>query len=63
MDHNVPVSDEIQPRRRRRSSRKSSKASFQQRKRLKNIGFWLLTGLIGGVVVAGIAVLAGGSGN
>ncbi len=50
-------------RRRRRSSQKSSKTKHQQRMQLKKLGYLLLTGLIGGVLVAGIAVLAGGSGN
>jgi hypothetical protein len=46
-------------RRRRRSHGKSSKTKHDQRKRLKRIGLWLLIGLIGGIIVAGIAVIAG----
>jgi len=59
---NTPVEDaQHTSRKRRRSSRKSSKASYQQRRRWKMIGFWLLAGLIGGVAVAAIAVIAGNS--
>jgi hypothetical protein len=49
------------PGRKRRSNRKSSKTVYERRRRLKMIGLWLLIGLIGGIVVAGIAVMAGGS--
>lgn len=61
MDNSLSTNAQPPPRRRRRSGKKSSKTIYQQRRRWKNIGFWLLAGLIGGIAVAGIAVLAGGS--
>jgi hypothetical protein len=46
--------------RRRRSSRKSSKEIYELKRRWKAIAFWLFLGLIGVIVVAAIAVFAGG---
>jgi hypothetical protein len=59
------LSDDAQnpPRRKRRSKGKSSKAKYEQRRRWKRTGLWLLVGLLGGVVVAAIATMAGGSGG
>lgn len=53
----VPAS----PRKRRRSHKKSSKELYQQRRRLKSIGIWLLTGAVGVLLVTAIAIFAGGA--
>jgi hypothetical protein len=53
---------EARPRR-RRSSKKSSKERYETRRKWRNIGWWLLLGLIGIVFVALIAVYAGSAGN
>jgi hypothetical protein len=58
---NIPAEIAEEPRRRRRSHKKSSKATFQRRRRIKQIGFWLVGGLVGGLIVTGIAILAGGA--
>ena len=56
--------DETEARpRKRRSHKKSSKELYEMRRRWKAIFFWLLLGLIGIVVVALIAVYAGGAGS
>ena len=51
------------PRRRRRSTKKSSKERYESRRKWKAIGYWLLLCLIGIVVVAAIAVYAGSAGG
>ena len=61
METNLVEETEVRPRRRR--SHKSSKQRYETRRRWKNIGWWLLLGLIGIVFVAMIAVFAGSSGE
>jgi len=61
MQNTLPDGAQNASGRKRRSHKKSSKQVYQQRRRLKKIGLWLLAGLVGGVIVAGIAVMAGGS--
>jgi len=63
MENTVAETAAEPPRRRRRSGKKSKKETYQQRKRLKNIGFWLLTGGIGVAIVTAIAIMAGGASN
>jgi len=50
-----------EPRRRRRSRRKSSKEIHERRRRLKNLGFWLLLSAVGVILATAIAILAGES--
>jgi len=50
-----------QPRRRRRSHRKSSKAAHERKRRLKNWGFWLVYGAVGVIIATAIAIMAGQS--
>ena len=59
----ISQTPEGQPRRRRRSRRKSSKASHEQRRRMKNVGFWLVYGAVGIIIVTAISVLVGQSSN
>jgi hypothetical protein len=61
MENTLAEETQNPPRRRRRTHRKSAKTSYQQRRRWKTIGMWLLAGLIGGVAVAAIAIMAGQS--
>jgi hypothetical protein len=49
------------PKRRRRSSRKSSKTTYQRRRQLRQLGYWIVVGIIGIVIVTAIAILAGQS--
>lgn len=58
MENSLAEIGHPQPHRRRRH-RKSRKELYQQRRRWKNIGFWVLVGVIGAAIVAGIAVFAG----
>jgi preprotein translocase subunit Sec63 len=50
---------EEEPKRRRRSSRKSSKQTYRRRRQLKILGYWLVIGAIGILIVTAIAILAG----
>jgi hypothetical protein len=50
-----------QPGRRRRSHRKSSKAAYERRRRMKSIALWLVLGAIGVIGITAIAILAGQS--
>jgi hypothetical protein len=61
MDPSQQTPDEQPPRRRRRSHRKSSKWSHEKRRRMRNLGFWLVYGAIGVIVATAIAILAGQS--
>jgi hypothetical protein len=51
------------PKKRRRSSRKSSKVTYQRRRELKRIGYWIVLGVIGILIVTTIAIFAGRSGS
>lgn len=61
----LTTQDQLQaaPRRRRRSRHKSSKEAQQRRRRVKSLVGWLIFALVGAALVAGIAVVAGSSGN
>jgi hypothetical protein len=59
MENSLAEREQSQHRKRRRSPRKSGKQLYERRKKLKNIGWWVLIGVIGVVAVAGISVLAG----
>jgi hypothetical protein len=59
MENGLAEVAQSQPRRRRH--RKSSKESYQRRRRWKSIGFWVLLCVIGAAIVTGIAVYAGSS--
>jgi hypothetical protein len=61
MENGVSNGGHSQPAGRRRSRRKSSKAVYEQRRRWKNIGLWVLACLIGGLIVTLIAIYAGGA--
>jgi hypothetical protein len=62
MMETISQTPEEQPRR-RRSRRKSSKASYEQRRRMKNLGFWLAYGAAGVIIATAIAILVGQSSN
>lgn len=57
----ISPTPEEEPRRRRRSRRKSSKEIYERRRRLKNLGFWLVYGAVGATIAIAIAILAGQS--
>ncbi len=59
MENNAAENAQSPGTKRRRSRRKSRKLSHQQRKRLRIMGYWLLAGAIGIIVVTAIAVMAG----
>jgi len=59
MENSLAEVAQTQNRRRHRSRRKSSKEAWQQRRRWKNIGLWVLIGAIGAAVVAVISIYAG----
>jgi hypothetical protein len=60
---NILVED-AQPRsRKRRRQKKSSKELYELRRRWKAIAWWLVLSLLGIVLVAAIAVFAGGGIN